>query len=105
MTICRYTALAHKKPRCSGYSFQRNSLYIIIIIIIIIIFISITIIIIKMHVIRTSDDEVYMHDTNLLQEYVLKDSGVIFRGSQDSISWSPWTFEQVCMKMLARIHE
>ncbi|XP_041376717.1 uncharacterized protein LOC121389177 [Gigantopelta aegis] len=40
------------------------------------------------------DDAVYMSDTALLDEYVLNDSGVIYRGSTNSISLKPWYFGQ-----------
>ncbi|XP_021352746.1 hemocyte protein-glutamine gamma-glutamyltransferase-like isoform X2 [Mizuhopecten yessoensis] len=40
------------------------------------------------------EDQVYLHDDGLLEEYVLSDTGKIFRGSKKSIYGKPWSFGQ-----------
>ena len=43
-----------------------------------------------------SADSVYMHETSKLTEYVLKDTGNIYRGSSKRVSRINWAFGQVC---------
>lgn len=46
-------------------------------------------------IIFLKDDQVYMKDTNLLEEYVLNDQGAVFQGSSDHIGAKVWNFAQV----------
>lgn len=46
-------------------------------------------------IIFSKDDQVYMKDTNLLEEYVLNDQGAVFQGSSDHIGAKVWNFAQV----------
>lgn len=46
-------------------------------------------------IIVLKDDQVYMKDTNLLEEYVLNDQGAVFQGSSDHIGAKVWNFAQV----------
>ncbi|XP_060077070.1 hemocyte protein-glutamine gamma-glutamyltransferase-like [Ylistrum balloti] len=39
-------------------------------------------------------DQVYLHDDGLLQEYVLNDTGKIFKGDKKNIYGKPWNFGQ-----------
>lgn len=55
------------------------------------------------------DDQVYMKDTNLLEEYVLNDQGAVFQGSSDHIGAKVWNFAQfeegvleVCFSLLRK---
>ncbi|GFO23755.1 hemocyte protein-glutamine gamma-glutamyltransferase-like [Plakobranchus ocellatus] len=41
------------------------------------------------------DDQVYLHDEDLLREYVLKETGKIYCGSARNITSRPWNFGQV----------
>ncbi|XP_068458585.1 protein-glutamine gamma-glutamyltransferase 2 [Clinocottus analis] len=40
------------------------------------------------------DDVVYLPDQSLLQEYVMNEDGVIYRGSSDSITYMSWSYGQ-----------
>lgn len=42
-----------------------------------------------------SDDLVYVEEEDLLNEYILNDSGCIFRGNKRQVSLKPWNFGQV----------
>ncbi|CAG5134110.1 unnamed protein product, partial [Candidula unifasciata] len=46
------------------------------------------------------DDLVYLEDENLLNEYILNESGKIYTGSSTSISGRPWNFGQFETSML-----
>ena len=43
----------------------------------------------------SSDDDVYMEDTSLLDEYILNDQGAVFKGSYDKLFGKAWNFGQV----------
>jgi len=42
-----------------------------------------------------ADDSVYMADADLLQEYVLNETGKIYAGNYRKISPKPWVYGQV----------
>lgn len=41
------------------------------------------------------EDQVHMHEGNLLEEYILNETGKIYVGSTKRISSRPWAFGQV----------
>lgn len=42
-----------------------------------------------------TDDEVYIPDESLIQEYVMNEDGVIYVGTWDNIKSIPWNYGQV----------
>ena len=43
------------------------------------------------------DDQVYVPDTSLLEEYVLNDTGKIYTGNRKQINGKRWNFGQVIL--------
>ena len=45
-----------------------------------------------------TEDAVYMDDEELIDEYVVNDTGKIYNGNSRQIYGRPWNFGQVCIR-------
>ena len=44
-------------------------------------------------------DTVFMKDRDEREEYILNESGIIWRGTHEKMKPTPWNFAQVCLKL------